>query len=191
VLQSAKQSDGRARGPHAEKLQPADHRCGENAKRNSRRERRREEKQNRQWRSALNELRRKQKRELSKSDNITATQPRKRRRLFRAVAEVEEVTGVGGPQSICFPVYVFARSWREASRLFADALSSTGYKLKKLRPPGWASGVESYVISRPSPQSMELDSDYIRPRDVLRAWDTARFCWEGRNVTPADGGDFL
>jgi hypothetical protein len=139
-----------------------------------RQERTREEKKNRQWRSALNELRRKQKRELKRSDNTTASQPRKHRRLFRAVAEVEAGTGVGTPRSLRFPVYVFAPTWREASRLFADALSSAGYKLKKLRPPLWARGTEAYVISRPSPQSMELDNSYIRPGDVLRAWDTGK-----------------
>ena len=146
-----------------------------------RQQRTREEKESRQWKSALDKLRRKQERDLKRSAGDKSAQPRKLRRLFRAVAEIKVGPGFRRLQNrgCAEPVgdgrhtvrtYVFARTRREASQLFAHGLSSAGYKVTKL------SDVALLRSHRPTGETLS-----IRPEDVLRAWETGEvllgWCW--------------
>jgi hypothetical protein len=129
-----------------------------------------EAKENRQWQSALDRLRRKQKLDINQSANKKSPQPRKIRRFFRGVAKLKVSAGFRPPPAgrTEFMIYVFARTRREACRLFADGLKSAGYKVGKI----------SKVAAHRSHLPVPMDQFYIRPENVLRAWETGEV-WLG------------
>jgi hypothetical protein len=135
--------------------------------------RKREEHENRLWKTVLDRLRRKQKRNLNRAAGAKSARPQKMRRLFRGWAELEVGPGFRRPQNHGAPeplrdgstmvkAYVFARSSGEASRQLADGLKSAGYKVTKV----------SEVAPNRSSRPWAMDDRSIRPEDVLRAWDT-------------------
>ena len=132
-----------------------------------------EERENKRWKPVLDKLRRKQRKELSQSERSLSAKPPLIRRLFFGSADIEVGEGFRRPQNRGFPkplpdetamvaVYVFARTRREAARRFRDGLSSDGYKVTKI------TDVRPHSSSRPMP----MDNRFVRPKDVLRAWDT-------------------